>query len=161
MDGLKAPEIKNLAKITPEQASEYVRFVAHLRHTQRRYFTFRKPEILDESRRLEKELDELNAHLLDQTPKLFYLGGLKEISARAIKKYGKESQKRMAVEEAAELVNALMKEARGRVTDADIITEIANVQIMMEQLSIIYGYEKVAREREYKLERLVARMNNG
>lgn len=73
MDGLKAPEIKNLAKITPEQASEYVRFVAHLRHTQRRYFTFRKPEILDESLRLEKELDELNAHLLDQTPKLFDL----------------------------------------------------------------------------------------
>ena len=160
-DGPKCPQIENLAKITPKSAAEYVRFVAHVRHTQRRYFTFRKPEILDESRRLEKELDDLNAHLLDQTPKLFYLGGLKEISARAIKKYGKESQKRMAVEEAAELINALMKEARGRVTDADIITEIADVQIMMEQLSIIYGYEKVARERECKLERLVARMNNG
>lgn len=89
------------------------------------------------------------------------LGGLKDICARAVKKYGKESRKRMAVEEAAELVNALMKEARGRVTDADIITEIADVQIMMEQLSIIYGYEKVARERERKLERLVAQMNNG
>lgn len=71
MDGLKVPEIKNLAKITPEQAAEYVRFVAHLRHTQRRYFTFCKPEILDESRRLEKELDALNAHLLDPTPQLF------------------------------------------------------------------------------------------
>lgn len=71
MDGLKVPEIKNLAKITPEQAAEYVRFVAHLRHTQRRYFTFRIPEILDESRRLEKELDALNAHLLDPTPRLF------------------------------------------------------------------------------------------
>lgn len=31
----------------------------------------RKPEILNESRRLEKELDALNAHLLDPTPKLF------------------------------------------------------------------------------------------
>lgn len=89
------------------------------------------------------------------------MGGLKDICARAVKKYSIESQKRMAVEEAAELVNALMKEARGRVTDADIITEIADVQIMMEQLSIIYGYEKVARERKRKLERLVARMNNG
>lgn len=64
-DGTKCPQIENLAKITPEQAAEYVR------HTQRRYFTFRKPEILDESRRLEKELDALNAHLLDPTPKLF------------------------------------------------------------------------------------------
>ncbi len=67
----KVPEIENLAKITPEQAMGYVRFVAHVRHTQRRYFALRRPEILDESRRLEKELDALNAHLLDPTPKLF------------------------------------------------------------------------------------------
>lgn len=70
-DGTKCPQIENLEKITPEQAVEYVRFVAHVRHTQRRFFMFRKPEILEESRRLEKELDALNAHLLDPTPKLF------------------------------------------------------------------------------------------
>lgn len=69
-DRLKCPQIENLAEITPEQAAEYVRFVAHVRHTQRR-FTFRKPEILEESKRLEKELDALNAHLLGPTPKLF------------------------------------------------------------------------------------------
>lgn len=69
--GMKCPQIENLDKITPEQAEEYVRFVAHVRHTQRRYFTFRKSEILEESRRLEKELDALNANLLDPTPKLF------------------------------------------------------------------------------------------
>lgn len=67
----KAPQIENLAKITPEQAAEYVRFVAHVRHTQRRYFMFRNPDLLDESRRLEKELDALNASLLDPTPRLF------------------------------------------------------------------------------------------
>ena len=71
MEDVKCPQIENLQEITPEQAAEYVRFVAHVRHTQRRYFTFRKPEILDESRRLEKELDALNAHLLNPTPKLF------------------------------------------------------------------------------------------
>ena len=70
-DRLKCPQIENLEKITPEQAAEYVRFVAHVRHTQRRYFAFRKPEILEESKRLEKELDALNAQLLDPTPKLF------------------------------------------------------------------------------------------
>lgn len=70
-DRLKCPQIENLAEITPEQAAEYVRFVAHVRHTQRRYFTFRKPEILEESKRLEKELDALNAHLFGPTPKLF------------------------------------------------------------------------------------------
>ena len=70
-DGPKCPQIEILENITPEQAAEYVRFVAHVRHTQRRYFAFRKPEILNESRRLEKELDALNAQLLDPTPKLF------------------------------------------------------------------------------------------
>lgn len=69
--GPKCPQIENLAKITPEQAAEYVRFVAHVRHTQRRFFAFHKPELLEESRRLEKELDALNAQLLDPTPKLF------------------------------------------------------------------------------------------
>ena len=70
-DRLKCPQIENLEKITPEQAAEYVRFVARVRHTQRRYFAFRKPEILEESKRLEIVLDALNAHLLDPTPKLF------------------------------------------------------------------------------------------
>ena len=46
MDEFKAPQIENLQKITSEQAAEYVRFVAQLRHQQRRYFMFRKPEIL-------------------------------------------------------------------------------------------------------------------
>lgn len=71
METPKCPQIQNLEKITPEQAVEYVRFVAHVRHTQRRFFTFRKPEILEESKRLEKELDTLNARLLDPQPKLF------------------------------------------------------------------------------------------
>ena len=71
METPKCPQIQNLQEITPEQAAEYVRFVAHLRHTQRRFFSFRKPELLEESRRLEKELDALNASLLDPTPKLF------------------------------------------------------------------------------------------
>ena len=71
METPKCPQIQNLEKITPEQAVEYVRFVAHVRHTQRRFFTFRKPEILEESKRLEKELDTLNAILLDPQPKLF------------------------------------------------------------------------------------------
>ena len=71
METPKCPQIENLQEITPEQAAEYVRFVAHLRHTQRRFFSFRKPELLEESRRLEKELDALNASLLVPTPKLF------------------------------------------------------------------------------------------
>lgn len=70
-DGVKCPEIANLKKITPEQAAEYVRFVALMRHNQRRFFATRKPDALEASKRMEAELDKLNAYLLDPTPRLF------------------------------------------------------------------------------------------
>ena len=71
MDGLKAPEIKNLQEITPELFEQYVSFVATLRHNQNRWFRLRKTDALEISRRMEKELDNLNTRLLDKTPKLF------------------------------------------------------------------------------------------
>lgn len=71
MDGLKAPEIKNLQEITPELFEQYVSFVATLRHNQNRWFRLRKTDALEISRRMEKELDDLNVRLLDKTPKLF------------------------------------------------------------------------------------------
>ena len=71
MEELKCPQIENLQKITPEQAAEYVRFVATLRHNQNRWFKLRNFDALEISRRMESELDALNAHLLDPTPRLF------------------------------------------------------------------------------------------
>ena len=71
METPKCPQIENLQEITPEQAAEYVRYVALLRHQQRRFFKLRNPEILESCKRLEKDLDALNASLLDPTPKLF------------------------------------------------------------------------------------------
>lgn len=77
----------------------------------------------------------------------------------AIRRFGEESQKRMAVEECAELINVLAKESRGRVTKEEIITEIADVSIMAAQLSIIYGVEATEKEIERKIARLDARLN--
>lgn len=71
MEDVQCPQIENLQKITPEQAAEYVRFVATLRHIQNRWFKLRNFDALEISRRMEKELDALNAHLLDPTPRLF------------------------------------------------------------------------------------------
>lgn len=71
MDELKAPEIKNLQEITPDLFEQYVSFVSTLRHNQNRWFRLRKIDVLETSRRMEKELDNLNARLLDKTPKLF------------------------------------------------------------------------------------------
>lgn len=74
----------------------------------------------------------------------------------AVKVFGVENQKRMAIEECAELINALAKEARGR--GADVVTEIADVTIMMRQLTIIYGRDAVRKEIIRKLLRLKGRI---
>jgi hypothetical protein len=71
MEDVKLPKIEDLKKITPEQAAEYIRFVATMRHNQRRYFATRNPQVLDLSKRMEKDLDALNDQLLNPTLKLF------------------------------------------------------------------------------------------
>ena len=71
MDDVKCPQIENLQKITPEQAAEYVRFVATMRHNQNRWFNLHNYDALNTARQMEKELDALNAHLLNPTPRLF------------------------------------------------------------------------------------------
>lgn len=85
---------------------------------------------------------------------------IKQILLDAIAKYGMESQERMMVEECAELMNALMKQHRGRAFFDDVITEIADVQIVLWQMMLVYGMDKVNAEIERKLSRLRNRMNN-
>lgn len=62
------------------------------------------------------------------------------------------------VEECSELTNAICKFRRGRVNEDDIITEIADVMIMCEQMAAYFGKDKVALEKENKLERLEERL---
>ena len=71
MEDVKCPKIENLQEITPEQAAEYVRFVATMRHNQNRWFRLRNVDALHTAQQMEKELDALNAHLLDPTPRVF------------------------------------------------------------------------------------------
>lgn len=78
---------------------------------------------------------------------------------KAMEIYGFSSQTDMMIEECSELANAICKFRRGRVGDDDIITEIADVMIMCEQLSYYFGKEKVELEKERKLERLKERLS--
>lgn len=70
---------------------------------------------------------------------------------KAITCYGFPAQAAMAVEECSELTNAICKFRRGRVSDDDIITEIADVMIMCEQLASYFGKDKVALEKKKKI----------
>lgn len=71
MDDVKCPQIENLAEITKENAIAYIKYVATLRLNQRQYFATRNTAILERCRQMEKELDALNAELLNPMPKLF------------------------------------------------------------------------------------------
>lgn len=71
MEAIKLPQIKNLEEITPEQAEQYIRYVAELRHQQRRWFALHKSDALEASKRMERELDAFNNELINPVPKLF------------------------------------------------------------------------------------------
>lgn len=77
----------------------------------------------------------------------------------AVAHYGKEHQKKKAIEEMGELITALSREQDGRATVHDVITEIADVLLMIRQLQIIYGVEACLDEYDRKQRRLLRRMN--
>ena len=78
-----------------------------------------------------------------------------------INSYGTKSQEDVAIEEMAELQKAILKHRRytGDETRAEIIDEIADVEIMLEQLKIIYSCKKeVERRINFKIERQIKRI---
>ena len=76
----------------------------------------------------------------------------------AINRYGIDAQKLMVVEECGELLNALAKTYRGRASIEELITELADVHIMVEQMALYYGWAAFQAEKERKLERLQQRL---
>lgn len=68
---MELPKVDKLQNMTSEQVEQYIRFVAELRHNQRRWFKFKEPSALNLSRQMEKELDGLNGRLLNPIPSLF------------------------------------------------------------------------------------------
>lgn len=83
-----------------------------------------------------------------------------EIYKLALDKWGIEAQIGMLTEECGELLSAVNKFNRSRCSRDDVLTELADVSIMVEQLSLIYGgYDKFIEERDKKLTRLLKRIN--
>lgn len=90
---------------------------------------------------------------------------VREIAAH----YGIKSQEQVAIEECAELIEAITKSNRRKdsakelvASISDIAGEIADVLIMCEQLTYLYGIEEVVKEQiEYKISRQLDRMEKG
>lgn len=95
-----------------------------------------------------------------------------EILNKIVTTYGTKPQLHMAVEECSELIKAIMKYERKISQDFDIpaitenarlvseiVDEIADVQIMTEQLKIIFNCTNEVNERvDFKLNRQLERM---
>ena len=79
--------------------------------------------------------------------------------AEAVRTYGKQSQIVLAMEEMSELTKELSKNLRGRNNTIALAEEIADVEIMLEQLKTIYRNRAlVDRVRAKKLIRLSDRI---
>ena len=75
----------------------------------------------------------------------------------AIMKYGCDKQTDVAIEEMAELTQSLIHNRRGR--PANIPEEIADVEIMLEQLKIIHGCAvEVEKQKDAKIKRLALKL---
>lgn len=75
-------------------------------------------------------------------------------------KWSDPAQVDVAVEELAELIQALIQHRRGRMGEAQVCEEIADVAIMVDQLISIFGKENYRRIRAMKMRRLWDRVND-
>lgn len=90
---------------------------------------------------------------------------VREIAAH----YGIKSQEQVAIEECAELIQAITKSNRKKKSPQELIAniediagEIADVLIMCEQLAYLYGIGEVVKEQiEFKISRQLDRMEKG
>lgn len=83
-----------------------------------------------------------------------------EICQKAVKTYGKNPQMDMVVEECSELIQAISKNKRGKDNRENIVEEIADVQIMIDQLKIIFEVSDIEMGimKLKKLDRLAKRL---
>lgn len=65
---------------------------------------------------------------------MFNEHGQEELYRKAIDRWGYQAQYNMAAEELAELIAALNKYDRGRVSLVELIDEIADARIMIQQI---------------------------
>lgn len=86
----------------------------------------------------------------------------REIEKKIIQTYGIQSQSLVACEEFGELIQAISKTVRGGYGTDNLVEEMADSEIMMEQLAIFYGIDRkrIDEVKRYKLERQIKRIED-
>ncbi len=82
-----------------------------------------------------------------------------EILSAAIAIWGKDAQAKMLLEEMAELQKEVCKAWRGKDNSVEIAEEVADVEVMLAQIKMIFGIDaSVGIYRDAKIERLRQRL---
>lgn len=79
----------------------------------------------------------------------------------AVTRWGAKSQVGIAIGELAELVAALAAWRDSETYDGGVEEEIADVEVMLEQLRVIFGDEQIDAEKAVKIDRLKRRLETG
>lgn len=90
----------------------------------------------------------------DQTLNRRFLTDLEPVFRATLARWGEEAQYDQAVEECAELITALKHFRRRRIGAEHLVEELADVTLMIGQLSWMLGGERVAAAIDRKLAKL-------
>ena len=77
---------------------------------------------------------------------------------RAIEVWGEDLQFDMVIEECSELIASICHYKRHRNNKIDVASEIADVEIMCDQLRLIIGDDIIESQKKHKMERLKNRL---
>lgn len=84
------------------------------------------------------------------------------VLTEAVSTHGADAQEWVFVGEVGELLDAIADQKRGRATRDNIAEEIADVEIMLEQMKIIYKIEGTVNHwRQRKIMRLAENLQRG
>lgn len=78
----------------------------------------------------------------------------REIYVKTLNKWGEEAQYNQAIEECAELIVALQHFSRGKVDKDVVVNELADVFLMVGQLTYMFGEERLSESVQGKIAKL-------
>ena len=82
------------------------------------------------------------------------------IYRNALESFGYDKQIFMLVEECGELLSAINKLNRGRISNEEVLDELADVSIMVEQIAEFFNWDFFLERKEFKQLRLRNRIEN-
>ena len=78
----------------------------------------------------------------------------REVYAKTISKWGEQAQYDQTIEECAELIASLQHFARGKVGKEAVLSELADVFLMVGQLTYMFGEDQLSAAVDKKIAKL-------